>query len=386
MRHPQLRLSHPPHSFHLEGREDVIFVHIKKTGGTSIRDALPFQEIDIHRSLKHYSVRHIIDSIGQEAWDKAFSFAFVRNPWTRIHSLYRYLKAENNHIVAHLPDFKSFLRVVLDRNASVRSNHLPAGLPQVDWLQDHQGQIQLSFLGRQENLEADFNVLLSALNLPQVALPALNRTPSPSPQDRLAPYDREMKSWMASLYERDFDTFGYPLGLQDIHIIPWPELRRTIHPEFTFDAESESQKVLAAKGVRGPWVNRSIHDWAFNLSPQALEEMQFTAYVLHPVERLQRMRNGLEKWGQSIKNDEQSSLEKLKHALDWGLPIPHRFLPQVDWIHGRPMVKTDGIRIVRIETLPEYKPRTLTWTDDEIAMIEEIYRADLEALGYRSKR
>ena len=58
---------------------DYSFVHINKTGGTSVVVALglPFG---------HLTAREKIEQLGRERWDGRFTFAFVRNPWDRVAS------------------------------------------------------------------------------------------------------------------------------------------------------------------------------------------------------------------------------------------------------------------------------------------------------------
>ena len=55
-----------------------IFIHINKTAGTSIGRA-----VGLPNKL-HLTAREIIDRVGEEAWRKAYKFAFVRNPLSRL--------------------------------------------------------------------------------------------------------------------------------------------------------------------------------------------------------------------------------------------------------------------------------------------------------------
>ena len=63
-----------------------IFVHIPKTGGVSIGDALFENGSPGHRDVTRY--RKIF---GRKFWSY-YKFAFVRNPFTRLISTYEYLK------------------------------------------------------------------------------------------------------------------------------------------------------------------------------------------------------------------------------------------------------------------------------------------------------
>ena len=57
----------------------MIFVHISKTGGTSVEAALGIRH-DLH------TARELISVYGEYAWDEAFTFSFVRHPWDRAYS------------------------------------------------------------------------------------------------------------------------------------------------------------------------------------------------------------------------------------------------------------------------------------------------------------
>ena len=63
------------------GPRDFTFVHIQKTGGTSIRVALGLPKVP---PGKHWSAARHRAALGREEWERRFTFAFVRNPWDRL--------------------------------------------------------------------------------------------------------------------------------------------------------------------------------------------------------------------------------------------------------------------------------------------------------------
>ena len=77
---------------HLWG--DCFFIHINKTGGSSIRQALGVPQ-------QHITASNLIKEVGLKRWKSRFTFSVVRNPWDRVVSLY--LRKEgiqvSNHIV-----------------------------------------------------------------------------------------------------------------------------------------------------------------------------------------------------------------------------------------------------------------------------------------------
>ena len=67
----------------------LIFVHITRTGGTSIEVALAGQDWwQISPQTKHLSARQIRIQVGEEKWSDYFKFSIVRNPWDRVVSMF----------------------------------------------------------------------------------------------------------------------------------------------------------------------------------------------------------------------------------------------------------------------------------------------------------
>jgi hypothetical protein len=62
-----------------------IFVHVPKTGGTSIESLLDLS------GAKHNTARQYRNFF-PDVWKRYFSFAFVRNPWDRVLSFYMFRK------------------------------------------------------------------------------------------------------------------------------------------------------------------------------------------------------------------------------------------------------------------------------------------------------
>ncbi len=65
--------------------KNLIFIHIPRTGGTSIETSLGLK---MENELKHKSALEIRQRVREEKWTNSFVFSFVRNPWDRMISLY----------------------------------------------------------------------------------------------------------------------------------------------------------------------------------------------------------------------------------------------------------------------------------------------------------
>lgn len=406
MRHPQLRRSQAPHSFHLKGREDVIFVHIMKTGGTSVREALPFEEIDIYRSLKHYTVRHIVNSVGLAAWQAAFTFAFVRDPWERLASLHRYLLAEGSGAKAQIQDFKPFIRHLLHKNAQEFEPALAVGMPQVEWLRLPSGEIDMSFIGRQETLSADFQHVLESIGLPPQELPVLNTTSRAKP-DVLDLYDAEMRGWVLGLYEEDFDVFKYPRRVDNGLHFNRVTARQVIHPpspDLPLSGQLHVQIPDVSRVLKGlhkeSWSAMKLRnhwgDGVYNSHPKF-------AVLDHPARRLFNISARLMEWAQKELQRQVSRLEALElieQKQKSGAQYAWALHPQFFWlvlseVSGLP---DPSIEVIRFDDLPEcpalrdsinlkkwsaHQETQLDWTAEELTLIERIHAPDYELFGFQ---
>lgn len=222
-----------------------IFVHIQKTAGTSVMEALArglaWNDLEIgdgmdlrsymarYRLHKHIAGREIREVVGRGVWDSYFKFAFVRNPYDRAVSLYTYIrglvegKGYRVHL-RHLPikrwrgdrlwiwpltqaylesrDFSEFIRhgKYLEDSGTK---------PQVDWVLDENGGMMMDFIGKTENLAADFGTIAARIGEdPRTELKRLNSSGKAggSRRPRLREEDFD---FLAQLYRKDFEVFGY---------------------------------------------------------------------------------------------------------------------------------------------------------------------------------
>lgn len=218
-----------------------LFVHIPKTAGQSIEqfflDRLGLDwEIDRDslllgantdpdkgtEKLSHLSAAEYTQCgyINQESFDRLFKFSFVRNPWERIVSEYRY----RNYF--HHFSFRDFLlRRLPPPGWDDKYRHI---MPQYDMLHDAEGKLLVDFVGRFENLQADFDQVCARLGISDSQLPHRNRSDKKSrnlkrrirnwlyfngensKSDYVDFYDPESITLVGKLYQRDIEAFGYP--------------------------------------------------------------------------------------------------------------------------------------------------------------------------------
>jgi len=187
-----------------------IFVHIPKTAGVSVCRALFGNLAGAHRPIFEYQI-----VFRQREFDSYFKFTFVRNPWDRVHSAYRFLQAGGmndwdaawaREFLRPYHSFEHFVREGLGRPEVQRWIHFR---PQSFFLtvpgQHHTDH--LDFIGRFETLEADFKHVAAQLGLTGATLPHVNATPGAVvAADDL---DAATRDTVARLYRDDVKLLGY---------------------------------------------------------------------------------------------------------------------------------------------------------------------------------
>jgi hypothetical protein len=191
---------HSPLRFGPQG--PFIFIHINKTAGTSIGRAVGLP----HK--RHLTAREIIDLVGEEAWRKAYKFAFVRNPWDKVVSQYGFRVRTNKTRMGERPiAFKDWaMRTIGERRDPEYVDKPRLFLPQVEWLKDAAGRIDVQRVGRFEHLARDFAAICAELGI-AAALPHLNRTKARRPYRDY--YDAETAEIVARWFRDDIERFGY---------------------------------------------------------------------------------------------------------------------------------------------------------------------------------
>lgn len=218
---------------HKTQSKNIAFVAIPKTGSQSVTNALePFglryynvKHEDHHRKLEHgiisythFSVPHLrAEGIVTDAFiNSAFKFAIVRNPWDRLVSLYSFLHAHPaDHRdpyfrkVAAMDSFEAFVKD-LEQDPPVPIGNFNYRLnsqanEQLAWITDESGEVWVDFVGRFEQLQADWTHVCRETGI-DCLLPHLNKSKH---RDFRTYYTDELCGIVAKLYANDIRTFGY---------------------------------------------------------------------------------------------------------------------------------------------------------------------------------
>jgi chondroitin 4-sulfotransferase 11 len=177
-----------------------IFIHINKTAGTSIGNAIGLPIKD------HLTAKEVIARIGESKWNEAYKFTLVRNPWDKAVSLYEYRrKKDRTEIAARGVSFSDWVKMTYGEDKNYDYYNVRAFQPQVDWLKDNEGKISMDFVGKFESINEDFNHIKSVIGLDS-GLPYLNASKRAGYQSY---YDDETRDIVARWFHEDIDLFTY---------------------------------------------------------------------------------------------------------------------------------------------------------------------------------
>ena len=223
-----------------------IFVHIPKVAGQSIEHVF----LDLHGltwetraplllkanddpkvgppRLAHLKASEYVSCghVTQENFDSYFKFSFVRNPWGRLVSIYRYLG------YSEVMPFKQFLKEDFSNKDAWEPKLFVKS--QYDYLFDENNKQLVDYIGRFEDLQLGFDHVCQEIEIPQTTLPYVNKTGSnvgsyetfKKSVKRISPfhrnydvkgryteyYDNESRQLVANLYEKEIEAFKYLFG------------------------------------------------------------------------------------------------------------------------------------------------------------------------------
>ena len=189
-------------------KHNCIFIHIPKTAGTSILSAMGKSGVG-----RCHLPWYVYFNANPIYYEKAFKFAFVRNPWDRVLSAFNYLKSGGNglgdkHIAKALSDYTEvddFVIRVLGEGKF--RNHL-LFIPQSEYVLNGEGNLAVDFLGRFESINEDFKFVAKKIGLIGV-LPQINRGSGiVGDYKTWFKQDRSIEI-VGDIYKQDIVKFGY---------------------------------------------------------------------------------------------------------------------------------------------------------------------------------
>ena len=176
-----------------------MLIHIPKTAGTSIKKAL-----GLRTDIVDYRIPK--DMVNNLLWEKYFVFCFVRNPFERLVSLYKYHTSDvycwqNGVLYLENPNLQN----MEFEDYFYTYRHSPELQAQINYIHHKYSPYPIDYIGRFEDLIEDFNVLIRSINV-KAKLPTL----APNLHQAYRHYyTLRFKQEVANFYGEDLEYFKY---------------------------------------------------------------------------------------------------------------------------------------------------------------------------------
>ena len=195
----------------IDHKNKFIFIHIPRTGGTSIEKTLHNRDWwSVHPPSKHLTV-HIAKKIYAKYWKDYFKFTFVRNPWDRMVSMLKYhqiykVYANTNKKIVLSRYFNQFEKIEYDTRFFNLSQFNDFTKEENTVYQNIIGQ-EMDFIGKFENLQEDFNNLCDILNIKNTKLMHIEKSKNRMKYQEY--YSENERDIIAEKYQKDIKKFNY---------------------------------------------------------------------------------------------------------------------------------------------------------------------------------
>lgn len=193
-------------------KDRFVFIHIPKTAGSSIHIALKdhYGLVGPDRADPPPEEHHQSYSF---AWQNNpvqdyYSFAFVRNPWDRLTSAYAEFRSASHRMgypvdppMSTYSGFEQFCEE-FPASAWAQDVHYRPQHTFICW----KDRVEVDFVGRYENLVADYAAIGEKLN---ISLPILGHHRKTVHPDRNKIYTPRTKNIIGDFFAKDIEIFGY---------------------------------------------------------------------------------------------------------------------------------------------------------------------------------
>jgi hypothetical protein len=206
-------------------KHKCIFIHIPKTAGMSVYSFF-YPGIKFHYAnpdyerlfgwcpkrkihMQHATSKQLLETelITQEQWNTYYKFCFVRNPWDRAYSDYKWINnfsGVNGSFKNYVNKTKEYEGILTDKTVNkYLGDHL---LPQTDFF-DFEGAYKLNFIGRFENFTNDIKRVMGDLSIDRTFDAFQNK--SVRIKDYSKFYTNSQKQMVEEKFKRDIELLEY---------------------------------------------------------------------------------------------------------------------------------------------------------------------------------
>ena len=182
---------------------EFLFIWINKTAGLSVTRALGIDR----KRYNHFTASELREIFGASEFDSMFKFGFVRNPWDKVVSEFRFRQWTCQNELTAESSFSEWVRSAYVEKDPMYCDWEKMFLPQLEWLTDETGRFAVDYVGRFESLQDDFDAICDALQLPRMQLGHENKCGRRT--DYRSYFDSETKAIVDKIFEADIEYFGY---------------------------------------------------------------------------------------------------------------------------------------------------------------------------------
>lgn len=190
----------------IDYKNKFVFIHIPKNAGASINRVIKTSNAETAKMFGNTHTPADFYKANFDGWEDYFKFSFVRNPWDRLYSLYKFNTKRQGKTHKELPfdvwinqDHFTVASDLQTPKVSIKKK------PQCDWICDGDGNIMVNFVGRFENLQNDFDKLQRQCNF-KTELPKINDTAGMPYKDA---YNDKTYAFVEKYFAKDIEMFDY---------------------------------------------------------------------------------------------------------------------------------------------------------------------------------
>ena len=195
-------------------RHKFIFIHIPKTGGTSITKALmPFLGIkdltgkDSHEDplYHHRTAQEIKKIVGEKIWNSYFKFAVVRNPWDLMVSEFHYFK-NTPYLKNIVPKYDEKIKNYSTFRTFIEAEEKNTEKPYLKYILDENGKNMVDYVATLENIDSDFEKIIQRIGLRGLKMIHDNQSEHKHYSNY---YDNKTKLIVEKLFKNEIKKFDY---------------------------------------------------------------------------------------------------------------------------------------------------------------------------------
>ena len=193
------------------------FVHIPKTGGTSIRKALIELDPKVNHWSYHTYIRSYYNVLNKRTFAKLFKFAFVRNPWDRVVSYYTWLRSKEHKRIDYC--------IWQDMMETPFVDFIHTMMPQMNYIK-LDGEIAVDYVGKMETFERSLAEISEIIG---ISIPVYHERCTDH-MHYAQYYDSKTRGIVSKMFEEEIDTFGYAFSETELKFISHPVVLKSRFP------------------------------------------------------------------------------------------------------------------------------------------------------------